>query len=478
MSSIDKDSVREQFNSIKSTFDELQKENKVSPEIRAMMSSLFFLFELIMSIFLEKKTKKNNQNSSIPSSQTDKDESTPPETQGKHSKGNKTDGRSVNNLKVKKTVTLIEVNECSDCGEDLTNTPCSEHERRTKIDIVFEKVIEHFDTEIKSCPTCDTKVQAPFPNDIKSPLQYGIGLKAFILNLVISQMLPLKRTQSLIQSMMNVLISEATILNAILRLHFALAKWEENAIELLLKQPAINADETSLRVNKKNYWIHIYSSGDITLKKLHQKRGKEAINDINIIPKYGGVVIHDCWASYLSYDNCGHGLCGSHLLRELTFVIDSNKYAWAKNMKKLLQKTCKVVSKRKRKKLTKNEYAALQKNYRNILTRGKNELPPLLAKPKGKRGKIAKSDAHNLWERFEKYETAVLLFAKISEVSFTNNRAERDLRMAKVKQKVSGCFRTEIYAHAYCRISSYLQTMKYKGVDPLIAIQMALAGDI
>lgn len=240
----------------------------------------------------------------------------------------------------------------------------------------------------------------------------------------------------------------------------------------------MHVDETSQRVDKKNQWIHVYSSGDVTLKFLHPKRGTEAIEAIHIIPAYQGTIIHDCWASYLAYEHCGHGLCGSHLLRELTFVIESNGYAWAKNMKRLLKEICQKVSKSKKKKLSSKTYTNLQKRYRNILSRGGAELPVILSNPKGKRGKIAKSDAHNLWERLKEYETAVLLFARDANVSFTNNRAERDLRMSKVKQKVSGCFRTEIYAKAYCRISSYLQTMNNKGINPLIAIQMALAGKV
>ena len=147
-------------------------------------------------------------------------------------------------------------------------------------------------------------------------------------------------------------------------------------------------------------------------------------------------------------------------------------------MKRLLQETCKTVSGRKRKKLTVTEYQRLQKRYRNILTRGEKEWPVIPEKPNGQRGKMAKSDAHNLWERLKKHEQAVLLFAKDANVSFTNNRAERDLRMSKVKQKVSGCFRSPDYAQAYCRISSYLQTMANKGVNPLIAIQMALSGKV
>jgi hypothetical protein len=278
--------------------------------------------------------------------------------------------------------------------------------------------------------------------------------------------------------MIGAVISEATLLKFVWRLYQALEQWEAKSIESILQAPSIHVDETSFRVNRKNHWIHVYSSGGITLKLLHRKRGKEAIVDLNIIPRYGGVIIHDCWASYLSYDHCGHGLCGSHLLRELTFIVDSNQYRWARNMKKLLQETCRKIAKREDKCLTEKEYANLQKRYRNILTRGDKELPEIPPKPKGKRGKMAKSDAHNLWERLKEHKTAVLLFAKDPYVPFTNNRAERDLRMAKVKQKVSGCFRHQRYADAYCRISSYLQTMANKGVNPLVAIQLALASEV
>ena len=163
-------------------------------------------------------------------------------------------------------------------------------------------------------------------------------------------------------------------------------------------------------------------------------------------------------------------------MRELTFVVEANGYACAKNMKRLLQEACKKVAKRKRKALTAREYENLQKRYRNILTRGERELPPIPERQNGQRGRAAKSDAHNLWERLKAHEGAVLLFARDPDVSFTNNRAEQDLRMSKVKQKVSGCFRNPQFAAAYCRISSYLQTMANKGYNPLVAIQIALSG--
>jgi len=278
--------------------------------------------------------------------------------------------------------------------------------------------------------------------------------------------------------MVGELIAESTLLSFILRLYQALEDWEAQATAQLLAMPSLHVDETSLRVDRKNHWIHVYAGGEITLKFLHRKRGKEAIEAIHILPRYGGSIVHDCWSSYLAYDQCGHGLCGSHLLRELTFVVDTNGYAWARNMKRLLQETCAKVSASEAKRLTDKELANLQKRYRTILTRGFKELPELPERPSGKRGRLAKSDAHNLWERMKKYEKAVLLFARDPHVAFTNNRAERDLRMAKVKQKVSGCFRTELYAKAYCRISSYLQTMANKGHNPLIAIQMALSGEL
>ena len=440
------------------------------------MSSLFTLLELIFAIFLEKSTRKTNKNSSKPSSQTDKDESALHHS-GSKAKGKVEKKQAAYNTRSIETITVAAVNTCDVCGEDSTDTACHSHERRSKIDIVFEKVVDHVDAEIKHCPACSSSVKGVFPTDLHGPLQYGNGLKAYVINLLICQMVSLNRVQKCVTAMIGQSLSEATLLKFIWRLHETLADWERDAIEQLKQSPAIHVDETSLRVDKNNHWIHVYASGDITLKRLHRRRGKAAIEDIDIIPRYDGVIIHDCWASYLSYDHCGHALCGSHLLRELTFIVDSNNYAWAKNMKQVLRETCKTVSSRTDKCLTETEYKNLQKRYRNILTRGQKELPEIPLKPKGRRGKIAKSDAHNLWGRLKDYEVAVLLFAREGHVSFTNNRAERDLRMAKVKQKVSGCFRSNDYAEAYCRISSYLQTMSNKGHNPLIAIQMILARD-
>lgn len=477
MASVDKVRVREEVGRLKADFDALCTEGKITRESQALMGSMFMMMELMLSIFLERTTQKNTKNSSLPSSQTGKDD-TALDAAGSHTKGRQDNGLRATNSRAVETVAVAKVTACDVCGEPLTGSPCLRHERRTKIDIVFEKVVEHVDAEVKHCPVCEATVKGAFPSDMGAPLQYGNGLKAFVVHLLIGQMVAMNRVQKLVSSIIGVVIAEASLLNFVLRVHHALEGWERQAVQQLLTAPAMHVDETSLRVESKNHWIHVYSAGDITLKFLHRSRGTAAIEAINLIPRYGGAIIHDCWSSYLSYDHCRHGLCGSHLLRELTFIVDSNGYRWARNMKQLLQETCIAVANRPDKKLTDADYANLQKRYRSLLTRGAQELPPIPPRPSGKRGKLAKSDAHNLWERLQAHESAVLLFAKDAHVPFTNNRAERDLRMAKVKQKISGCFRSEVYAQAYCRISSYLQTMANKGYNPLIAIQMALAGNL
>ena len=478
MATVNKQSLRDEFDALKAEFERLSAGGKMAAESRALFKAMLMLFEVLMAVFMERRTAKGNNNSSLPSSQTAKDDNTATRP-GAKGKGKAHNDVLSGNTRTVETVQVAEVNQCGTCGEDLSDTPCQGHERRTRIDIIFEKVVSHVDAEIKQCPQCRAQAKGQFPADLSGPLQYGSGIKAYALNLLIAQMISLKRVQQSIRTLIGLAISEATILKYVMRLHHAL----EHLGTIRHgtdpdKMPAMHVDETSLRVDRRNHWIHVCAAGDITLKFLHPKRGREAIDAIGVIPRYGGVVIHDCWASYLAYDQCDHGLCGSHLLRELTFIVDANGYAWATNMKRLLQETCATVAQRKRKKLTRNEYKNLQKRYRNILTRGEKELPPIPPRQNGKRGRIAKSDAHNLWERLKQHETAVLLFAKLPHVAFTNNRAERDLRMSKVKQKVSGCFRTQKYAQAYCRISSYLQTMANQGYNPLVAIQLALSGQI
>lgn len=216
-----------------------------------------------------------------------------------------------------------------------------------------------------------------------------------MINLLLCQMPALNRVGQVVQSMINETLSDVTMLQFVLRLHEALAGWEDQAVTQLMKSQVMSVDKAGLRVDQKNHWIHVYCSGYITLKRSHRRRGKTAIESIHIIPRYGGIIVHDCWASYLSYNHCDYGLCGAHLLREFAFVIDANHYAWAKNMKSLLKK-----------------------HYRNILMRGEKEIPSILPKAVGKRGKMAKSGANNLLERLRKHESAILFFVRNPLVAF------------------------------------------------------------
>jgi transposase len=250
-----------------------------------------------MAVFMEKHTPKHSHNSSLPSSQTTQDDQSAshPGTQPKGHDG--ANGRASHTRTVE-TVTTIPVATCSTCGQDLTELPCYEHERRTRIDLLFEKVVSPVAAEIKSCPRCHAVTQGTFPADLSGPLQYGTGIKAFVLHLLVAQMVTLQRVQHLIRTLIDSAIAHATLLKWLMQLHQALAGWEQAAIDQLLAQPTLHVDETSLRVDRQNHWIHVYAAGEITLKFLHPQRGRKAIETIHIIPRYGGTIVHDCWASY------------------------------------------------------------------------------------------------------------------------------------------------------------------------------------
>ena len=335
MATVNRHSLREEFDTLKARFEGLCAEGKMSAESRALVDALLLLFGVLMAVLMEKTTPKSSANSSLPSSHNADDE-TALVRPGAKAKGPAHNAERCANTRTREHVKVLHVERCGRCGEDLTDTDCLRHERRTLIDIVFEKVVHHADAQIKHCPRCRTETRARFPDEMPGPLQYGHGLKAYVVHLLVAQMLSLKRAAHSVHALIAQTLSEATLLHYVLQLHHALAEWERRAIERLLAMPALHVDETSLRVDRKNHWIHVYSGGALTVKRLHPKRGCEAIEAIGIIPRYGGVAVHDCWASSLSYAHCGHALCGAHLLRELTFIIDAHGYAWAKRMKRLL----------------------------------------------------------------------------------------------------------------------------------------------
>ena len=316
-STLDKTSVREQLDSIKAEFNRLSESGKISGEATLLMKSLFTLFEIVLAIFMEKKTKKNSNNSGIPPSQSDPDETTPELTNSKANKKRKIKNNTFDHRLEAVTIEVLAPEKCTHCQTDLTDEPVATVERRTLIDIVFQKNITHVDVTEKACPNCNTSNKPAFPQHMAGPLQYGSGVKAFVLNLLLVQMVALNRVQSFLAAIIDQTLSEATLLKYVLQLHRALEQWENESFDYLLKQSIINVDETSLRVDKQRRWIHVYASGPVTLKKLVKGRSIADIHTINIIPQYHGVIVHDCLAAYLSFKQCRHGLCGSHRVQPI-----------------------------------------------------------------------------------------------------------------------------------------------------------------
>lgn len=469
-----KASIRKQIDQAKEKLDKAFAEEDVPPGVKAAVESLLIVMNIIVTVLLEKNVRKNSSNSGLPPSRNNGSNG----NRNKPDHGRRKNGDQLENTRKVTTSSVVSASKCSKCGSSLAKAKVVSVQERTKIDIVYEITEHTVQSEAKECPSCGHENKGKFPDGMDGKVQYGIGIKASILNFLMIQMISLERVQEHLRGLIGRCISQAVMLKYVSQLSESLEGWEQREIVRILGSPVIYCDETSLRVDKKNYWVHSYSYGETTLKFLHPKRGREAIEDIGIIPKYSGTLVHDSWTSYLSYDHVDHGLCGSHLLRELKFVEDSVGHKWATKMKKILQDTAGTVANRPEKSvLTSREFKRLQSRYRNALTRAKQELPDF-PQPTGKRGRPKHTDAQNLLLRLSEYEQSVLLFARVKEVDFTNNRAERDLRDSKLKQKVSGTFRKEEYARHYVRISSYVKSMRYKGYSSLEAIMLALQGNI
>ena len=268
--------------------------------------------------------------------------------------------------------------------------------------------------------------------------------------------LPYKKIQQLFQDLFGYSVNESTVYSANKRCYDELAQSEKEILESLLKEQVVHADETGIKVGKENYWLHTLSSILFTYQFVHKKRGREAfISESSILGNLINWLVHDCWSSYFNIEKIKHALCCAHLLRELQGVIDNNENnKWAKDLKRFLLEVKDID-------FPKRILArvSIEKRYQNICELG-NNTEPFPIKTPGKRGKPKKSKARNLVERLIKHQDAVLAFAFNKEVPFTNNQAERDLRPAKLKLKISNCFRSEEGAEIYARIESFVSTAR------------------
>lgn len=369
---------------------------------------------------------------------------------------------------------------CQDCGQSLSDVAGQETEdRRQVFDLPPMKleVTEHRLLD-QLCPRCGTLNRGEFPAGIVPGVQYGSNLKSLAIYFVQYHLLPWQRTCEMMGDLFGQSIAEGTIFAALNQCADGLENPTEEIKEAITQAAVANFDETGLYVAGRREWLHVASTPLLTYYDSHAKRGAEATKEIGILPEFTGRAIHDAWSPYFSYA-CEHGLCNAHHLRELTFVEEQMGQAWAKEMKDLLVEIKDAVEQARERGATALPLAQqrrFEQSYERLIAAGlelpENQPPP----PNGKRGRNKQSKAKNLLDRLSHRKRETLAFMYDFAVPFDNNQAERDLRMIKVQQKVSGCFRSSGGAKAFCRIRGYISTIKKQGRNVLAALSSVFAG--
>ena len=373
---------------------------------------------------------------------------------------------------------LHRVETCAHCAACLEGVEGVEVEKRQVFDIppLQIEVTEH-QAQIKTCPDCGYRTKGTFPLDVTQPAQYGNRIKALSSYFNQYHFIPLERTCEIFEDLFGHRLSEATVLQANTVLADRL-----KGVDLIIKQALIDAevihvDESSLSVAGKRNWVHVASTPWLTHYGLHPKRGQKATDEIGILPHFEGRAVHDHWKPYFGYKDCQHALCNTHHLRELKFMKEQYQQGWAEDMATLLMDIKEAVEQAKEHTdhLSVRKIRAFEKRYDQILHQGLEANPPPQQEPgiKKKRGRPKQSPPKNLLDRLGQYKEEVLAFMHDFRVPFDNNQAERDIRMVKVQQKVSGCFRTETGAAIFCRIRGYISTVKKNSKRVIDAIQDA-----
>ncbi len=466
------DLIKNLSNQIKeqsSNIDKLSKENK---DLNKRVKSL------------EGQINKNSNNSSKPPSSDGfkKKTKTLRTTSGKKPGGQKGhEGKTLELSEHPDEVIIHTPDICDICGESLQNVTTERVIIRQVVDIpdIKVKVVEHR-AEVKKCPKCRRKNTGKFPDEITNTVQYGERIKAISVYLTNYQLLPYKRGTELISDIFDVSLSQGTMVNFNNDCHRKLEPIENNIKNSIANfQGAVHFDETGIYIGKKRNWLHVASNNKYTYYKAHQKRGKEAINDINILPRFTGTAVHDCWKAYHQFTNCDHALCNAHILRELNAISEIEEQRWASPMKNLLLEIKENVdlSYSKANALALNKIEAFEKRYSQILRDGFDEDYAINIEAYSKK-KVKKSTSLNLLNRVSGYKEQILSFMYDFDVPFDNNLAERDIRMTKVKQKISGTFRSEDGSNAFTRIRGYVSTIRKNGLNTLDSIKSIFTSNI
>lgn len=388
-------------------------------------------------------------------------------------------GHTLQMVETPKRIVTHSPEKCTACGADLRGTVAKCYERRQVFDLpkIELEVTEHR-AENKCCPNCQALTKGQFPPLVTNSVQYGPQVKALGIYFLQYNLLPYERTCKLFEDVFGCNLSEATLQDAVTTCADNLVETEQHIKDGVTQAAVTDFDETGMRILKKCHWLHVASTPDLTYYATHPKRGKVAMDAIEILPRFKGTAVHDGWNSYYHY-GCKHGLCNAHHLRELIFLEEQEEQPWATGMKRLLLNIKEQVDRKKREgaaDLPEELERQFVAQYHQILQQGLQANPPPHSVIFDKRGRKKQSKAKNLLDRLQAHWQAVLAFMYDFRVPFDNNLAERDLRMMKVRQKVSGCFRTLAGATRFCRIRGYLSTIRKQGHNILNAIFQAFIG--
>lgn len=368
---------------------------------------------------------------------------------------------------------------CHVCGQGLADLPLTTlGERRQVFELPHPRlVVTEHRVGVVVCPACQALNRGAFPQGVSQPAQWGPGLLGLAVYLLQYQLLPLARCRQVLLDLYGQAPSQATLLHAVADCHTTLAP-----VEAALKQAVGDArvahfDETGVRVAGRLEWLHVASTAHLTHLTHHPRRGRAALGDIGLLEHFGGVSVHDAYGSYRDFGTGRHALCNAHLLRELLGRWERDRQTWTQRLSALLRlvlhakKTAQAAGQTA---LPPEFLARVTTAYRSLVARGLAQNPR--PAPTGRGGAPKLGPTRSLLERLQRYETEHLRFAFDFAVPFDNNQAERDFRMAKVQQKVSGCFRTSAGADRFCRLRGYLSTLRKQGINLLDALRAALAG--
>ena len=368
---------------------------------------------------------------------------------------------------------------CNRCGANLgTQADALVEDRRQVFDLVqpVVQVTEHLGYELLC--RCGQHHRSLFPQNVSAPVQYGPVIKSTLVYLTQGQLLPMQRTAQIMSDLFGVKLSAGSVHTSITEAAQTLRPSVMQIAEAVIASPVVHFDETGQRVGARLRWLHSAGTSLLTWYGAHDKRGKIAMDDFDILPRFKGSAVHDGWASYRDYA-CIHGLCNAHHLRELIYLEETTEQTWPRKMIDFLlrAKGHADAAKLTQHPLANAQINALRRQYNVILTQGEADNPRLAHAKIKQRGRIKQSPAANLLRRLREHADDVLRFLTDPRVPFDNNLAERDIRMPKLKQKTSGCFRTVTGAESFCTIRSYLATLRKQGRNVFHALTLAFQGN-